>query len=173
MLYSSKKKLSNEDELYNKIINFSRNKFFYDTVHLEDHHNIRIYLIFFHISFLMFRFKDFKKNHPIKIFLQKLFNYSFKQIEANMREFGYGDVTVNKNMKILVKVFYNIIFDFESYSSYDNRKKSKLFNKYLPNFNTTKKAELFELIKYFNKYQSFCLDLPTNSVIEGELNFKY
>ena len=36
---------------------------------------------------------------------------------------------------------------------YDNRKKSKLFNKYLPNLNTTKKAELFELIKYFNKYQ--------------------
>ena len=74
----------------------------------------------------MFRFKNFKKNHPIKTFLQKLFNYAFNQIEVNMREFGYGDVMVNKNMKILVKVFYKIIFDFESYSSYDDIKKRLL-----------------------------------------------
>ena len=32
-----------------------------------------------------------------------------------MREIGFGDTTINKNMKFLVKTFYNILFNCEKY----------------------------------------------------------
>ena len=37
----------------------------------------------------------------LKKLLQGVFDYIFKQLELNIREIGYGDVSVNKNMKNL------------------------------------------------------------------------
>ena len=36
-----------------------------------------------------------------------------------------------------------------------------------------KKANKVHFIEYFEKYQAFCLDLTLDSVLKGELNFKY
>ena len=45
---------------------------------------------------------------------QDIFDFFFKQIELNCRELGYGDTTVNKKMKVLIRLFYEIlIFDCE------------------------------------------------------------
>ena len=90
-----------------------------------------------------------------------------------MRELGFGDVSVNKNMKILVIKFQNILLNFENYMEFDNEKKIDLFNKYVLKESNGKNLRLPELIKYFNKYQSFCFDLSLNSVIKGDFNFKY
>ena len=46
---------------------------------------------------------------------QKMFDYIFSNIEANMREIGYGDASINKNMKQLTKVFYSILLYCEKY----------------------------------------------------------
>ena len=97
----------------------------------------------------------------------------FKRIEEDMRELGFGDVAVNKNMKILVNKFYNILLNFENYMKINDEKKIDLFNKYLLKESSDKNLRLPELIKYFNKYQSFCFDLSLNSVIKGDFNFKY
>ena len=35
-----------------------------------------------------------------------MFDLIFTKIEQNMREIGYGDTVINKNMKFLVKNFY-------------------------------------------------------------------
>ena len=99
--------------------------------------------------------------------------HSARKIEENMRELGYGDVIVNKNMKLLLKVFYNILLKCENYDKLINKKKTDLFNKYLSFKNPSEKHNLIELIKYFDQFQSFCFDLPVNSVIKGDLNFKY
>ena len=51
--------------------------------------------------------------------------------------------------------------------------KKKFFSKYLEQNNKEKKANKVHLIEYFEKYQAFCLDLTLDSVLKGELNFKY
>ena len=37
---------------------------------------------------------------------QDLFDYMFNDFENNLREMGFGDIAVNKKMKIFIKAFY-------------------------------------------------------------------
>ena len=87
-----------------------------------------------------------------------------------MRELGFGDVTVNKNMKFLVKNFYNILLNCEAYSKKTKENKDLFFSNYLDK-NDDKKNVYDDLINYFDKYSSFCLDLSHDRVLKGELNF--
>ena len=89
------------NKLYNKLVELSRNKFFYQEIKLSDNFESRILLIFFHLA-MIFRIgkkdKDEKKT-------QEIFDNIFINIEYHIRELGYGDVAVNKKMKILNKIF--------------------------------------------------------------------
>ena len=163
----------NESVLYNKIISLSRDKLLYKKFNLEDSFQNRINLIFIHISFIFIKIKQNNDNKSYKKFFQKMFNFIFKNIEINMRELGYGDTSVNKNMKFLVKSFYSILLTCENYENIsDNKKKTFLFT-YLT-FNTIKNVNhSHNLINYFDKYCSFCLDLSEDNVLKGELNFNY
>ena len=87
-----------------------------------------------------------------------------------MRELGFGDVTVNKNMKFLVKTFYNILLNCENYSKKSMENKNIFFSNYLEK-NDNQKKDYGDLINYFDKYSSFCLDLSHDRVLKGELNF--
>ena len=40
-----------------------------------------------------------------------------------MRENGLGDVSVSKNMKILINQFYNILLNSEKFKSFNNKEK--------------------------------------------------
>ena len=169
----SDRKKSNELNLYNNILSLSRNKLFYTKFGLADTFHNRINLIFFHISFIFIKFNKNKKKNDHKIFYQKLFDIAFNQIELNMREIGYGDVLVNKNMKLLVKNFYNILLNCEKYNEKSVESKKEFFLKYLRQ-NNDKKHQINDfLIEYFNKYEAFCFDLSLDSVLSGNLNFIY
>ena len=82
------------------LLTLSRNKYFYKNIVLDDTFETRIYLMFFHFSIMMIIFK--KKG---KKFSQKSYDSLFHNIENNLRELGFGDVTVNKKMKDLNKDF--------------------------------------------------------------------
>ena len=167
------KKISHQDDkLYNKILSLSRNKLFYNKICLKDTFQNRIHLIFVHISFLFIKIKQKNKNNLYESFFQKLFDLTFKKIEQNMREIGFGDVTVNKNMKFLVKNFYNILLNCENYINKSNNGKSLFLFQYLEQINDNETNNI-ELINYFDKYYVFCLDLPQDSVLKGEFNFNY
>ena len=105
MLKNLKDTTTQENFLYNAILLLSRNNLFYTKFDLTDTFQNRIHLIFIHISFLFIKIKKKKKSKYIRVFYQKMFDLTFNKIEQNMREIGYGDVTVNKNMKFLVKIF--------------------------------------------------------------------
>ena len=102
-----------------------------------------------------------------------MFDLIFKNIELNMREIGYGDIVTNKNMKFLVKTFYNILLNCENLNWRSLNLKKMFFFKYLEHNNMKKKADNVPLIEYFDKYQAFCLDLSLDSVLKGDLNFRY
>ena len=162
-----------EDILYNNILSLSRNKLFFTKFGLADTFQNRIYLIFIHISFLFIKIKQNNQKEIYKIFYQKMFDLIFKNIELNMREIGYGDIVTNKNMKFLVKTFYNILLYCENLNCRSLNLKKMFFFKYLAYNNMKKKADNVPLIEYFDKYQAFCLELSLDSVLKGDLNFRY
>ena len=173
MFKKLKKNSPHEDVLYNNILLLSRNKLFFTKFCLADSFQNRIYLIFIHISFLFIKIKQDNHKQIYKIFYQKMFDLIFNNIELNMREVGYGDTVINKNMKLLVKDFYNILLNCENFSNRDLKSKKMFFSTYLKRNNIKKEADNASLIRYFDKYKAFCLDLSLDSVLKCDLNFRY
>ena len=101
MIFKLKKHNSN---VYNILLKLSRNIFFYRDLSLNDSYETRIYLMFLHYSIILFIEKQ-RGNKPD----QENYNNLFFSIESNLRELGFGDVSVNKKMKILNKIFYDIL----------------------------------------------------------------
>tara|TARA_B100000029_G_scaffold501414_1_gene574733 strand:+ start:109 stop:633 length:525 start_codon:yes stop_codon:yes gene_type:complete len=164
---------SKEFILYNNILSLSRKKLFYTKFDLADTFQNRINLIFFHISFIFIKVNQYKDKTIYKNFYQNLFDLMFYQIEINMREIGYGDITVNKNMKYLIKSFYKILLFCENYAGKNFDQKRSFFIHYLKynlNNNTNK---IDHLIKHFNDFQTFCFDLSADSVLKGEVKFNF
>ena len=162
-----------EKKLYNNIIYLSRNKLFYTKFNLSDTLQNRVNLIFFHISFLLNKINYKNKSKKHKEFEQKFFDLTFNTIELNMREMGYGDVKINKDMKFLIKIFYNILLNCENYNKKKESVKLKFLLDYLSLKDETKALNNTNLVNYFNKYQAFCFDLCLDSVLKGDLNFTY
>ena len=169
----SNKNKSKEFILYNNILFLSRNKLFYTKFFLADTFQNRINLIFFHNSFIFIKVNQNKGKKVYKNFYQKLFDILFKQIELNMRELGYGDVAVNRNIKFLVKTFYNILLFCHEYKKKNKKHKSSFLEQYLKCNINKKMANNDNLVNYFHDFQSFCFDLSSDSVLEGELKFKF
>ena len=168
----SKQVKKSEDILYNNILFLSRNKLFYTKFHLSDTFQNRISLIFFHISFLFIKIKQ-NSNKRYKFFYQNMFDLIFVKIEQNMREIDYGDMLVSKNMKFLVKNFYDILLNCEKYNEKTMNLKNSFFLKFFEKKNARENSNNKGLIDYFNKYQAFCLDLSIDSVLKGSLKFNF
>ena len=71
-MFASYKKHNNK--LYNKLVELSRNKFFYQDFNLKDHFETRVLLIFFHFIIIL----KAKKNAKLKKDFQNLFDNIFK-----------------------------------------------------------------------------------------------
>ena len=142
-------------------------------MHLDDNFQNRISLIFLHVSFLFIKLKTTNNKKYYLNFYQKIFDIIFKQIDLNMREIGYSDTTINKNMRFLVKSFYDILINCESYNKKSLKDKNSFLTKVLKQ-NVDKNGNNNNLLlNYFNKYHSFCLDLSLDSVLKGNVNFTY
>ena len=61
----------------------------------------------------------------------------------------------------------------ENYKKKNLNLKKNFFSKYLDQNKDQKKPNNMLLINYFDKYQAFCFDLSSNSVLKGDLNFNY
>tara|TARA_B110000438_G_C15544606_1_gene534264 strand:- start:75 stop:596 length:522 start_codon:yes stop_codon:yes gene_type:complete len=173
MIKTSNKNKTKEDLLYNNILLLSRNKLFFTKFDLADTFQNRIYLIFIHVSFLFIKIKKSNEKETYKIFYQKMFDLIFNKIELNMREIGYGDTIINKNMKFLVNNFYNILLNCEDFNALRSNNKKMFLFKYLELNNGIKKPSNKPLIQYFVDYRAFCFDLSLDSVLKGDLKFKY
>jgi cytochrome b pre-mRNA-processing protein 3 len=159
--------------LYNSIILLCRNTLFYTKFDLIDTFQNRIHLIFIHISFIFIKIKQNNKNKIYEVFYQKMFDLIFTKIELNMREIGIGDMTINKNMRFLVKSFYDILLNCEKHRKMSKSAKDKFFDKYLKLNNIKNTTDNKDIIDYFNKYETFCFDLNSDSVLKGEIKFNY
>ena len=62
--------------------------------------------------------------------LQKIHDlYIQSDRNFNIREIGYGDVSINKNMKKYVNFFYDILSKIDKWEEYNSSQKSDILNK--------------------------------------------
>ena len=96
--------------IYQNIIKISRSKFFYLDLKLNDDFETRFDLIIFHAFIIFFYYKNLS-NEKSKI-SQDLFDFMFSDFENNLREMGFGDIAVNKKMKVFITAFYGRIAQY-------------------------------------------------------------
>ena len=122
--------------------------------------------MFLHFSIILIVYKYKKVKFP-----QNLYDSLFQCIENNLRELGQGDVAVNKKMKDLNKIFYDILLKINN-SETDIKLNKNLIIKYFPQLNDSNinKYELFN--EYFIKFYHFCFELSPETMIKDALKFK-
>ena len=155
-------------DLYNKLVDLSRNIFFYKEILLKDNFETRINLIFVHFSILLIIFKKEKK-----VFQQEIFDNIFLNIEYHIRELGHGDVTVNKKMKILTRIFYDILLKINTSKSGAFKADNKILKTYFDLTSANNSILVHNLCDYFNTFYNFCFELNTDSMLKGRINFKH
>ena len=144
----------------------SRNIFFYNKVKLSDNFETRIYLMFIHFSIMMIISKRKKQK-----FDQKSYDTFFRNIEYNLREMGFGDVTVNKKMKELNKILYDILLKLEKPNKSGFSLNDILISKYFKDLN--KKDDKYgEFERYFVNFYDFCFELSLDNMIREAIKFK-
>ena len=165
-MFSFYKKHNNQ--LYNKLSDLSRNKFLYEEIKLADNFETRVLLIFFHLSIILKIAKGTGSNKKT----QDIYDNIFQNIEYHIRELGHGDVSVNKNMKNMNKIFYDILYSLDKETSNTNISK-KLLEKYFNQKNNSSNVKISKLADYLIKFQNFCFDLDVNIMLNGSIDFKY
>ena len=124
--------------------------------------------MFIHFSILMIISK--KKG---KKFEQSLYDDLFFNIENNLRELGFGDVTVNKKMKDLNKILYDILLKLEININDQFTLNEKLIFKYFKELDDANMEKYNVFNGYFSKFYNFCFELPLNNMIREAIKFKY
>jgi cytochrome b pre-mRNA-processing protein 3 len=155
--------------LYNTLLSLSRDIFFYEKIKLKDNFETRVYLMFMHFSIMMIVSK--KRGEK---FDQKSYDNLFHNIENNLRELGFGDVSVNKKMKELNKVLYDILIKIELISKNENEFviDHKLISKYFFELNDLKSGIYIDFKTYFSNFYDFCFEIPLNNMVREAINFK-
>ena len=159
---------THNNSLYNKLVELSRNIFFYKETLLKDSFETRIILIFVHFSILLIIFKKKKKEFP-----QKIFDNIFLNIEFHIRELGYGDVVVNKKMKTLTRIFYDILLKINKSASEDFEVDNKILKTYFEITNANSSILVDNLSSYFSVFYNFCFELKIDNMLKGKINFKH
>ena len=122
--------------------------------------------MFLHYSIILFIQKQ-RGNKPD----QENYNNLFFSIESNLRELGFGDVSVNKKMKILNKIFYDILVKLKITQNHFKLNKI-LLNKYFNKINNNDgKIDKFNL--YFDNFYNFCFELSSKNMIDDVIKFKF
>ena len=154
-------------ELYNTLLTLSRNLFFYNKIKLNDTFETRIYLMFFHFSIMMIIFKKKEKK-----FDQSAYDSLFFNIENNLRELGYGDVAVNKKMKDLNKILYDILLKINNSENDSFKINKSLIIKYFNQLNDKDSQKYLDFERYLNDFYKFCFELSLENMIREAINFK-
>lgn len=132
----------NIENLYNKILLDARNPDIFSRF-IDDNLNNKI------IIFLTFLSKVFNKIDKNDKNYQIFFDYIFHRIETDLRELGYGDMSVNKKMKVIVTKFYSILLDFKNFDNKNKSNRVEILAKYFKNI-----KEIDEFSAMVNSYLS-------------------
>ena len=146
------------------MVNLSRNKNIYYSFTNKDTFSDRLLIFLFHLAFF---FKNYKSKIDQK-YIQNFYDYTFRQIELDIREIGYGDQSVNKKMKTYINMLYSIIEKIHNWENYNKNDKLKIFNLYIENKDNNQK-----IVDYFEKYYIYLTKISLNSFIKSVIEHKF
>lgn len=126
--------------------------------------------MFFHFSIIMLIFK--KKG---ELFDQKSYDNLFYCIENNLRELGFGDVSVNKKMKDLNKILYDILLkvDLNEINNKKLKLNKNLIKTYFEPILQKKQSKNDYIERYFINFYDFCFELSPINMIKDLKNFNF
>ncbi len=129
--------------IYNKLINYTRNKDLYKNLNREDIFSDRLTLFLLHFSFFL---KNFKKDEN-KLILQEIYDFNFRQLELSIREIGYGDQSINKKMKDYINLFHSMVSEIHFWDELSKSDKIKKISIFLSEF-----QNIDDLTQYFDDF---------------------
>ena len=129
--------------IYNKLINYTRNKALYKSLNREDQFSDRLTLFLLHFSFFL---KNFKNSENKKI-LQEIYDFNFRQLELAIREIGYGDQSINKKMKDYINLFHSMVSEIHFWENLNKYEKIKKISIFLEDF-----ENIDYLLDYFEEF---------------------
>ena len=136
--------MSNEYiHIYNKLINFTRNKDLYKDLNREDSFSDRLTLFLLHFSFFL---KNYKNEENKKV-LQEIYDFNFRQLELSIREIGYGDQSINKKMKDYINLFHSMVSEIHFWDDLSKSDKIEKLSIFLEDFNN-----IDDLLEYFDEF---------------------
>ena len=147
--------------IYNKFINYTRNKDLYKSLNREDNFSDRLTLFLLHFSFFLKNFKN-EKNKKI---LQEIYDFNFRQLELSIREIGYGDQSINKKMKDYINLFHSMVSEIHFWDSLSRSDKIKKFSLFLVDF-----ENIDDLLNYFEEFNSNLSKKTLNSYLKSVIN---
>ena len=147
--------------LYNNLINFTRNKDLYKNLNREDNFSDRLTLFLLHFSFFL---KNYRNDENKKI-LQEIYDYNFRQLELSIREIGYGDQSINKKMKDYINLFHSMVSEIHFWDDLSKSDKLKKISIFLSDFKNNE-----ELLDYFNDFNENLSKKTLNSYLKSVSN---
>ena len=118
----------------------------------------------FHFAFFL---REYKKKTD-KEYLQKFFDYFFRQVELSIREIGYGDASINKKMKDYINVFYSILDKINDWNNLENVEKCEIFS-----FFYKLKDNHLQIVNYFNNFEIYLSKTSLKSFTKSVINHKF
>ena len=151
---------NNYINIYNNLINLTRNKSLYENLNSEETFSSRLTFYLFHFAFFLKVYKNEDKD-----LLQDIYDYNFRQLEISIREIGYGDVSINKKMKDYLNLFHKILIEIENWDELNNHLKGQFFIKYInENSNSAFFVNYFD--NYFNNLKKNTLNSFINNILD-------
>ncbi len=147
--------------IYNNLINYTRNKDLYKNLNRNDNFSDRLILFLLHFSFFL---KNFKNQENKKI-LQEIYDFNFRQLELSIREIGYGDQSINKKMKDYINLFHSMVSEIHFWDTLSRSEKLKKFSLFLNDF-----QNIDELLDYFEEFNSNLSKKTLNSYLKSVSN---
>ena len=108
--------------IYNNLVNFSRNKDIYSLFTKKDNFSDRLVILMFHFAFFLINFKNSQKKDE----MQDIYDFFFRQLELSIREIGYGDASINKKMKVYINIFHSLMIKVEKWNNLEIMEKNNL-----------------------------------------------
>tara|TARA_B110000971_G_C19916942_1_gene457262 strand:+ start:567 stop:1034 length:468 start_codon:yes stop_codon:yes gene_type:complete len=144
--------------IYNNLINLTRNKELYKNFEKQDIFSDRLIFFMLHFAFFL---KNFKKNEK-KNTMQDIYDFVFRQLELSIREIGYGDQSINKKMKTYINTFYSMLDKIHNWEKSSLIVKKSVLLCFLDN-----KLDENYLVNYFDNYTNDLLNNSLNSYTKG------
>ena len=147
--------------IYNKLINYTRNKDLYKNLNRQDNFSDRLTVFLLHFSFLL---KNFKKDQN-KDVLQMIYDFNFRQLELSIREIGYGDQSINKKMKDYINLFHSMVSEIHFWDNLTKDEKLNKISYFLGDFKNN-----HYLLDYFDDFNEKLSKKTLNSYLKSVIN---